>query len=155
VGQNDDDVSKLAPSKLTLMSYDATGLQEKTITAAELATLNLDINNNTDAPKKLWLNVHGIHDVELIKQIGQVFGLHPLVLEDILNTEQRPKLDEYSNYVFLETRHFYYQKETLSVSSEQISMVLGHDSARTLNRCLCAGARAAARRALADACTGY
>lgn len=120
VGRGDDDVSKLERPKMTLISYDDTGLQEKTITVGELAAISLD------ASKKLWLNVHGIHDVELIRQIGQKFGLHPLVQEDILNTEQRPKVDEFSGYVFLETRHFYFEKETLSVSSEQISLVLGH-----------------------------
>ncbi|HSG93382.1 MAG TPA: magnesium/cobalt transporter CorA [Methylotenera sp.] len=120
VGQGDEDVTQLEPPKLTLISYDADGMQENAIDIADLASLNLESSN------KLWLNVHGIHDVGLIRQIGLVFGLHPLVLEDILNTEQRPKLDEYPKYVFLETRHFYYEKETLSVSSEQISMVLGH-----------------------------
>jgi magnesium transporter len=103
------------------MQYDASGLQEIVITADQMASLDLD------SPQKLWLNVHGIHDVDLIKQIGDVFKLHPLVLEDILNTEQRRKVDEYSEYVFLETRHFHYEKESMAVSSEQISMVLGHD----------------------------
>lgn len=121
VGQGDEDVTKLEAPKLTLMSYDATDLQENAIDAGDLATLDLNTS------KKLWLNVHGIHDVDLIKQIGLVFGLHPLVLEDILNTEQRPKVDEFSNYVFFETRHFYYEKATLSVSSEQISLVLGRN----------------------------
>lgn len=120
VGRGDDDVSKLERPKMTLISYDDNGLQEKTITVGELSAIS------PDASKKLWLNVHGIHDVELIRQIGQKFGLHPLVQEDILNTEQRPKVDEFSGYVFLETRHFYFEKETLSVSSEQISLVLGH-----------------------------
>ena len=121
VGQGDEDITQLESPKLTLISYDAADLQENAINVADLAALDLG------ASKKLWLNVHGVHDVGLIKQIGLVFGLHPLVLEDILNTEQRPKVDEYSNYVFLETRHFYYEKETLSVSSEQISMVLGRN----------------------------
>jgi len=120
VGPGDEDVTKLASPSLTLISYDATGLHEKIIHVDDLAALDLE------GEDKLWLNVHGIHDAALIKQIGQVFGLHPLVLEDILNTEQRPKLDEYNKYLFLETRHFYYEKDTLSVSSEQISMVLGH-----------------------------
>lgn len=120
VGAADADVIKLQP-RLSLMQYDASGLQETVITADEMALLNLD------SSQKLWLNVHGIHDVDLIKQIGEVFKLHPLVLEDILNTEQRPKVDEYSEYVFLETRHFYYEKESMVVSSEQISMVLSHD----------------------------
>ena len=105
---------------MTLISYDEAGLQERAITADELAAIS------PDASKKLWLNVHGIHDVDLIRHIGQRFGLHPLVQEDILNTEQRPKVDEFSGYVFLETRHFYFEKETLSVSSEQISLVLSH-----------------------------
>ncbi|HBA08785.1 MAG TPA: magnesium and cobalt transport protein CorA, partial [Methylotenera mobilis] len=103
VGRGDEDVASLAVPKLTLMSYDESGMQEQAITLDVLAGLN------ADASKKLWLNIHGIHDVELIKQIGLAFNLHPLVLEDILNTEQRPKLDEFSDYLFFETRHFYYE----------------------------------------------
>jgi magnesium transporter len=121
VGQNDDDLSKLAEPTLTIISYDSVVFEQETITVEKLASLKLN------ADKKLWLNVHGIHDANLIKQIGQQFGLHPLVLEDILNTEQRPKLDEYGDYLFMETRYFYYEKESLSVSSEQISLVLGRN----------------------------
>lgn len=120
VGRSDDDISKLESPRMSLISYDHAGLLEKAITAGELAAINLD------SSKKLWLNVHGIHDVDLIKQIGLKFDLHPLLLEDILNTEQRPKVDEYTNYVFLETRNFYFERESLSVSSEQISLVLGN-----------------------------
>lgn len=121
VGQGDDDISKLAEPKLTLISYGPEVFDETTITSDALASLN------AGAGKKLWLNVHGIHDTNLIKQIGQIFSLHPLVLEDILNTEQRPKVDEYDDYLFMETRYFYYEKESLSVSSEQISIVLGRN----------------------------
>lgn len=121
VGKPESEVARLDAPKLSLIAYDASGVHEKVIAVAELDALDLS------SGKKLWLNVHGIHDVDLIKQIGLVFGLHPLVLEDILNTEQRPKVDEFSSYVFLETRNFYYEKSSLSVSSEQISMVLGRN----------------------------
>lgn len=121
VGKSDNEIAKLEAPRLSLTVYDGSGVQERTIAVSELGALDLA------SAKKLWLNVHGIHDVELIKKIGQVFSLHPLVLEDILNTEQRPKVDEFSNYVFLETRHFYYEKTSLAVSSEQISMVLGRN----------------------------
>jgi magnesium transporter len=121
VGQGDDDISKLADPKLTLISYDTDFFEETTITTETLASLSAACD------KKIWLNVHGIHDAILIKQIGQIFNLHPLVLEDILNTEQRPKLDEYGDYLFMETRYFYYEKESLSVSSEQISLVMGRN----------------------------
>jgi magnesium transporter len=63
----------------------------------------------------------------LIKKIGANFKLHPLVIEDILNTEQRPKIDEFDDYIFLETRNFYYDKANIEASSEQISMVLGRN----------------------------
>ncbi len=121
VGKNDDDLSRLEQPKLTLMSYSSKAFEERIVTADALATLKPSAN------RKLWLNVHGIHDVNLIKQIGQRFDLHPLVLEDILNTEQRPKIDEYDDYLVMETRCFYYDKDALSVSSEQVSLVLGRD----------------------------
>ncbi|MDP8566665.1 magnesium/cobalt transporter CorA [Methylophilus aquaticus] len=74
-----------------------------------------------------WINVHGVLDIALLQAVAKRFSLHPLVLDDILNTEQRAKLDSYPEYLFLETRLFYYDAESLSVSSEQISMALGRE----------------------------
>lgn len=68
-----------------------------------------------------------MHDVALIKQIGDLFNLHPLVQEDILNTQQRPKIDEYDDYLFLEARSFKYDQTNMAVDSEQISFVLGRN----------------------------
>ena len=117
----DVDIAKLDKPKITKIAYNATELIECELSAETLATFK------PDKGKKLWLNVHGVHDAGLIKQIGELFKLHPLVVEDILNTEQRPKIDEYEDYLFLETRNFYYDKATMSVSSEQISLVLGRN----------------------------
>ncbi len=72
-----------------------------------------------------WINVHGVLDIGLLQAVARRFSLHPLVLDDILNTEQRPKLDTYSDYLFLETRLFYYDSNSMTVSSEQISLALG------------------------------
>lgn len=112
---------KLDKPIMSMIEYDASDLSERVLTSADLAAFK------RTAKKKLWLNIHGVHDAALIKQIGDQFHLHPLVQEDILNTEQRPKVDEFDDYVFLETRSFMYDKAAMSVSSEQISMVLGHD----------------------------
>lgn len=68
-----------------------------------------------------------MHDVALIKQIGDLFNLHPLVQEDILNTQQRPKIDEYDDYLFLEALSFKYDQTNMAVDSEQISFVLGRN----------------------------
>jgi magnesium transporter len=54
----------------------------------------------------LWLNVHGLHEPEVMAEIGRRFKLHPLVLEDILNTDQRPKVDDYGDYLFMVARFF-------------------------------------------------
>ena len=126
----DLDESQIAKPIVSKIMYNATELVECVLTAEELASFKpekLISSASGNAGQKLWLNVHGVHDVDLIKQIGAIFKLHPLVIEDILNTEQRPKIDEYADYIFLETRNFYYEKDSMSVSSEQISLVLGHN----------------------------
>jgi magnesium transporter len=120
----DTDAAKLVKPKVSLIEYDAADLSEKWLTIEDIASIKLD---EYVGSKMLWLNIHGVHDVALIKQIGDSFRLHPLVLEDILNTEQRPKIDEFDDYVFLETRSFDYKKSSMAVSSDQISLVLGHN----------------------------
>lgn len=117
----DMDKTKLAKPVISKMVYDTETLVECVLTLEELANFKPDTN------KKLWLNIHGVHDVDLIKQVGKNFKLHPLVIEDILNTEQRPKVDEFEDYLFLETRNFYYDKANIEANSEQISLVLGRD----------------------------
>lgn len=81
----------------------------------------------TPSGPKLWLNVHGLHEPEVMSEIGQRFKLHPLVLEDILNTDQRPKIEEYGDYLFLVARFFDYDAATLNVTSEQVSFVIGRN----------------------------
>lgn len=73
----------------------------------------------------LWLNIHGLHEPEVMSEIGRRFNLHPLVIEDILNTDQRPKIDDYGDYLFLVLRAFDVDGQTMSISSDQISMVIG------------------------------
>jgi magnesium transporter len=73
----------------------------------------------------LWLNVHGLHEPEVMAEIGRRFKLHPLVLEDILNTDQRPKVDDYGDYLFLVARFFEIDGETGQIGSDQVSLILG------------------------------
>lgn len=73
----------------------------------------------------VWLNVYGRPSAEGMRAIGDRFGLHPLVLEDILNTDQRPKVDDYGDYLYIVACFFDYAHETLTVSSDQVSIVLG------------------------------
>ncbi len=71
-----------------------------------------------------WINIHGLHDIELIKEIGKTFHIHPLTLEDILNTGQRPKMEEYDNYLFFNLKMLQYNENQSRIFAEQISMVV-------------------------------
>ena len=73
----------------------------------------------------LWLNVHGLHEPEVMAEIGRRFNLHPLVLEDILNTNQRPKVDDYGDYLFMVARFFEIETEAGQIGSDQVSIILG------------------------------
>lgn len=73
----------------------------------------------------LWLNVHGLHEPEVLAEIGRRFKLHPLVLEDILNTNQRPKIDDYGDYLFMVARFFEVDGENNQIASDQVSLILG------------------------------
>jgi magnesium transporter len=112
---------KTKQTELALFRYDG----QKLVEASSQSLAELDITQHHN--DVLWLNVHGLHDPDLMRQLGQAFNLHPLVMEDILNTDQRPKVDSYDDNLFLVTRFFNYDKQTLQVSSDQVSIVLGRN----------------------------
>ncbi|HRW75053.1 MAG: magnesium/cobalt transporter CorA [Lewinellaceae bacterium] len=72
-----------------------------------------------------WINIDGIHDVSLIDEIGRIFQIHGLILEDIVNSEQRPKVEEYADQVFLTMRMLDHRSTEGSETGEQISFILG------------------------------
>jgi magnesium transporter len=74
----------------------------------------------------VWVNVEGVHDVELIRALGEKHVFHPLVLEDIVNTVQRPKIEDYGDYLFIVLRMLHPTGEG-AFSSEQLSIILGPD----------------------------
>ncbi len=77
-----------------------------------------------------WVNVDGIGQLELLKKLGSSFGIHPLVLEDIANTEQRPKAEEYDQYLFVVLKML--TPVAGGVMSEQVSLLLGAEWVLTL-----------------------
>jgi len=75
-------------------------------------------NSNT------WININGLNHVKAIESIGEHYTLHPLILEDIVNTNQRPKIDEYEDYIFIILKMVYYDKDE-NLVIEQVSITLG------------------------------
>ncbi|MDY0163346.1 magnesium/cobalt transporter CorA [Desulfobotulus sp.] len=74
-----------------------------------------------------WVCVEGVHEVAVVESLGKIFSLHPLVLEDILNTNQRPKWEDYGEYLYIVLRMLDYNAQALQVESRQLSLILGPD----------------------------
>jgi len=77
-----------------------------------------------DRPTVTWINVDGVHRVDIVQRLGECFGLHPLVQEDILNTDQRPKLELYDDYLFIVLKMLHSDGQQ-QILSEQVSLILG------------------------------
>lgn len=73
-----------------------------------------------------WINLNGLNHIDEIEKLGQHYDLHPLVLEDIVNTGQRPKIDEFEDYIFIVLKMMYYD-ESETIVSEQVSLILGEN----------------------------
>jgi magnesium transporter len=70
------------------------------------------------------VNIAGLKDIEIIESVGRNFHIHPLVLEDILNTHQRPKFEEFTDYLFIVLKQLSFEMSTLTVNYEQISILV-------------------------------
>jgi magnesium transporter len=71
-----------------------------------------------------WFHITGVHQTDVIEKVGKQLGLHALVVEDIVHTEQRPKLDDYDDYLYLVVKMIGFQEETKDITTEQLSLVL-------------------------------
>ena len=105
-------------SKITFIRYDETFFAEKEISSIA------DFRSEKDRQGITWINIDGLQDVKLFEDIGELFGLHPLVLEDILNTDQRPKMQDYGDYIYIVLKNFHGQ-DNGNLLSEQVSIILG------------------------------
>ena len=110
---------KVEKVKITLTEYD-----EKEYETYEIKSVD-EIEPFTDTPQVTWVNVSGLHETNFLKEIGERFKIHPLVLEDILNTDTRPKIEITDDYLFAVMKLFIYNEEQKIFESEQISFILG------------------------------
>lgn len=109
---------KLEKARIWLIDYNANAVEERELTSID------ECFAYRDKPGITWVNINGLHDLDLINKIGSKFNLHPLVLEDIVNTEQRPKLDDMDDYLFVVAKMIYYNQNGDIIKFEQISFVL-------------------------------
>ncbi len=109
---------KVDTIRIRLLDYDDKELREEDLEEIQQGQDLKDTNSVT------WINIYGLHDVEFIKRLGEAFNLHPLLLEDILSTAQRPKLEEFDNCIFIVLKMLRYDEEKQMVVAEQLSIVI-------------------------------
>jgi magnesium transporter len=106
-------------AKITVIDYDEKNYEER-----ELARLDECILL-PDKPSVTWINVSGISQVANLEKLGECFHLHPLVLEDILNVDQRPKIEDYDDYLYIVLKTIRQGSQTEEMAVNQISLILG------------------------------
>lgn len=106
-------------SRVSVITYDEHSFSEQA--SDDLATCLL----LRSQPGVSWINVEGIHSIELLQKMGECYRLHPLVLEDILNTDQRPKREDYGDYLFIVLKMLSLKNDGEGVAAEQVSLILG------------------------------
>ncbi len=105
--------------RISMMRYDTTEVREQAgISIGEAL-------HSGNASGTTWITVEGVHDLSIIEQVGKRFSIHPLTLEDIVNTGQRPKFEDYGKYVYVVLKMLHFQEEELMIDSEQVSLIVG------------------------------
>ena len=117
---------KMEKSRIRVIQYNKENLVEKELDKIEEAGAYVKKDYIT------WINIDGLHEIDLIEKLEKMFKLSSLALEDILNTDQRPKFIEDENNVIIILKALSYDKDSFTLHTEQISFILGNDYLITL-----------------------
>jgi magnesium transporter len=110
---------KMEHPRIRVIDFDKINLKEDELTNIKEGVDYINTNTVT------WINIDGLHDMELIQEVGSAFDLHPLLLEDLTNTSQRPKLEDFDNCLFITMKMMHYDQEQNVIKSDQFSMIIG------------------------------
>jgi len=113
--------SKTGATRVDLVEYDDGHLEKRQITSLETCLVR------KPSPTVTWINVDGLEDLKVLQHFGECYGIHPLVLEDILATDQRPKAADYGEYLYVVLKMIVLDDASGEIKSEQVSIVLGEN----------------------------
>ena len=106
-------------TKITIVDYNEEQFQEKEVkTVKECCPYK-------EKPTITWINIDGVHEEKIIEELGKIYNFHPLILEDIVDTDQRPKIKDFGDYIFIILKMHYYDKENNEIKIEQVSLIFG------------------------------
>jgi len=107
--------------RIKIINYTQTQVTEKIVETVEEC---LPFKNKQPVT---WVDITGIHKTDIIEKMGACFDLHPLVLEDITTTNQRPKLEDFEYYLFIVLQMLAYNEKSKEIEAEQVSLILGNN----------------------------
>lgn len=110
---------KVEKTRITVIDYDQSTCREFEAKSIE------ECFPFKASPTVTWINIDGLHEVDIVAKAGEHFDFHPLLQEDIVHTGQRPKLESSEHYIFIVLKMFYYMTEEQEVEAEQVSIILG------------------------------
>ncbi len=110
---------KVEKVEIHLMDYDSEAIHEKELEDIEKAFPFKEL------PTMTWVNINGLHNVSVIEKLGKYFSIHPLILEDVLSVNQRPKMEESENILFVVLKMLRFNDDTNKVDAEQVSLIMG------------------------------
>ena len=105
--------------KITIIDYGKKNVHEEITKSIE----EIFIYKNTQTVT--WINLSTVKNIKIIKEIEKHFDLHPLILEDIIDTRQRPKIKDFGDSLFIVLKMLYYDKDNSTIKIEQVSVILG------------------------------
>ena len=103
---------------IEVIEYDESNYSSKHVKSIEEC---LPLN---DKPAVTWINITGLHDIDLVGRIGGAFNIHPLVQEDIVHTGQRPKLEDFDDHIYIVSKMMFIDSELDEIIDEQISILV-------------------------------
>ncbi|WP_024821966.1 MULTISPECIES: magnesium/cobalt transporter CorA [Aminobacterium] len=112
---------KTRQTSLRFMQYSENIFTEKSLSSLD------EFDKNVVEDTEVWLDIMGIHDIPVVESIGERFSIHHLVLEDILNTEQRPKAEDHDAFVYVILKMLDIDPVSLKIRVEQVSLILGNN----------------------------
>jgi len=110
---------KAEEAKITILDYDQAHVEEREVETVQ------ECFSFRDKPTVTWINIDGIHETKILEMLGECYGFHHLMLEDILNTDHRPKMEDFGDYLYVVLKMLYFDNDTHEIGSDQVSLILG------------------------------
>jgi magnesium transporter len=113
-------------TQITLITYDHQDIHESKI--KNLADIKLE-----KSPVVNWILVEGLADIKMIENLGEYFKLHPLALEDVISTDQRPKIEDFEQFLVILIKHLVFESTTKKLEMEQLGLIVAKNYVISFN----------------------